>query len=635
MSILETKANKPIPVIREGYGIETDAIGNSVSQLKAFSHPDGKRIDLQWTNPVGATHVKILRRQQSFAFDTSDLGTLVYNGTVISSFSDTGLDTQRYYYYLVAVSTDSGVTYNVENSSRVFQLSISDSLKSKEFLWQHVPEVYKEEDAQNGNVLQQMVDVLGAGLNLIRSRAMVIPYLNEPDKSPLNMVLFQAESLGFTPELSFDFNTTRRAFSAILSNRKDKGDADGIVDFVSIFCEWDATVAEFGSGAGGSRVFQTWGGPLNQVFESFNTNITFGDGFITDPAATWTVDQWANGVVIDAVGNVIPVESNTATTLTLKGSTVRGTLSSGVSAGATTLNVTSTAGWRKGMSLQIRDGSHTECVTVEAVGTSTLTINRGLTYTYASTAELFRIPMLAMMEYLSSGVASGVTLQDTGAYWNTNQWAGYKVLDSANTKRTIVSNTVDTLTLSGGVVTGSYSIAYDFSGASFATRVVSPTFKVASGQHSFLYEPRKKKALRGTIDDPFYYLYAGTATILSPAFGLGDVAVFISGVAQEFGFSSGLTSTVLTSTDELIGYATDYFKGMWLNPNRNQTKLFKILSSDGVAGTVTVEGDMTGFAAAGGDFFILSNRDALRYSRLVERLQKEVPYSTRIYVFFE
>lgn len=641
MGIMTTKKDKPIPVYREGYGLETGASGSSVYSLVAHSHPDGARIDLAWTNPVGATHIKILRCQQAFAWDLTDTGTMVYNGTVVTAYSDTGLGQQMYYYYLVAVSTDGGTTYNIELSSRVFQLSISTTLNSKDFFWDLVPLDYKSEDANQGNVLKKLVDVMGAGLNLIRSRSLAITLLNDPDNSPLHMVLFQAASVGFAPEVAFDFNTSRRAFGSIIGARKDKGDMTGLTEFIRIFTGWNASIVEFGAGAYGSRVFQTYAGPANLNELNSGGTISYTNGTLTDSSKTWSVDQWSNGLLTDAVGNNIPILSSTSNKLTLDTAVVRGTLGADIFSGVTVIPLTSNNnGWSKGMTVQITDpnGITTENTTVEAVGALSLTISSPLVNGYTLGAKLYRVPTFPMMEYKGTGVAAALTMQDTNALWGDNQWAGYKYLDSANVLRTVVSNTVDTLTLDGAVTTGAYVLAYGYTvGASFVLRVVTNWYSVTNGTHSFLYEPRKKFALRGTIDDPFDYLYGGSGTLISPSYALGDVGIFISNVAVEYGKSTAISTGagILLTAPELAGYPNNYFVGMWLNPNRNQTQMFRIAASFG-SGSVLTDGPVnTGYAVTGNDYFILTARDAIRYSRLVLRAPEEAPDSARLFFFFE
>lgn len=52
---------------------------------------EGKSVNLAWTLPAGAQHVKVVRRTGAWPFDLTDTHDVVYDGPAISSFFDTGV----------------------------------------------------------------------------------------------------------------------------------------------------------------------------------------------------------------------------------------------------------------------------------------------------------------------------------------------------------------------------------------------------------------------------------------------------------------------------------------------------------------------------------------------------------------
>jgi len=62
-----------------------------VSDLDAQSVCSGRAVSLAWSNPTGTNHVKILRRLRAWPFDLTDTYDVVYDGTPIEEFTDTGV----------------------------------------------------------------------------------------------------------------------------------------------------------------------------------------------------------------------------------------------------------------------------------------------------------------------------------------------------------------------------------------------------------------------------------------------------------------------------------------------------------------------------------------------------------------
>lgn len=62
-----------------------------VTSFNARADCRGRVINLMWTLPDGAQFVKVVRRPKNWVFDLTDEHDVVYEGTPISSFSDTGI----------------------------------------------------------------------------------------------------------------------------------------------------------------------------------------------------------------------------------------------------------------------------------------------------------------------------------------------------------------------------------------------------------------------------------------------------------------------------------------------------------------------------------------------------------------
>lgn len=612
-----------------------------ISGLIARSHPDGLRVDLEWTNPVGTTHTRILRKSRGFSFDEND-GIVIYDDVAIETYEDSAdLLANHYFYYTVLASTDGGTTFTVFPESRVEGLSIG-QFNSFDFLKKNIPQWYFVREAQivdGTSLLTPTVRTLAAAVDILRGEIAAFRHSANQDRSIGRILQEYNRSLNFEPDDSFDFAALRRIPLHLLEIYKRKTTIPAICQFVEVFTEWFCTIVDFG-GPGGT-IFRTWDGLSQKDTGQGNDGgtLTVARGSLTDSSKTFPVDKWRDGLLIDAMGNIMNVVSNTADTITIEPKVTPSTTVNGTSAvGTKILFVATTAGLQPHSKILIVEGANFQVATVKSlVPNFSLTIQEDLQFTFTSGALVFEGTdvidgeVVGVGTQVSSGGLDG--LRDTDKHWVQNQWRGYSLLDSANTKFTIERNTADEVFVTSGTpVAGDFAIAFDFTlGGSFALRDPIFFYAVYAGEHHFLFEATWSLALIGTADDPFDRLYGGL-TSLGPGFTPNDFGIFISpGVALAVGASTDITLNTLTDTDALLTPAA--LVGKWLNPNRRQRRLFKIRAN--TATTIDIGQSMEGLSTTGDAYFVLDEQDALKYSRLHAVLPKFHPKFARAHIFFE
>jgi len=104
-----------------------------------------------------------------------------------------------------------------------------------------------------------------------------------------------------------------------------------------------------------------------------------------------------------------------------------------------------------------------------------------------------------------------------------------------------------------------------------------------------------------------------------------------------------LAGEVASVTDVALGgygfaWTADQWAGYWVVPNWNTTRVFRIAGN--TADTLVVvrdkEGEgLLGVCGVGSFFTILSERDAVRYSGLVRRVEDVVPVDTKVLYYFD
>lgn len=612
-------------------GITTPAIF-VVQNLVARTHPSGNRIDLEWSNPSGAVYQKILRKSRGFPYDSSD-GEVLYNGAAKLSHSDTGLCDTQFYYYLVLCSTD-GVTWEHNEDSQVEGLSIR-AINSAAWLWSKVIPSWdklRQNTIVDGALLEEVVDVLGAGLDLIRGELEAYGLSSDLDRAPITLLDVWNRSINFLPETTFDHEALRRMPLHLIDIYKNKTTIPSILNLMWHLVQWEGSIVEFGGEEG--TLFKTWDGSSLKDTNS-GTAFTVVRGSLTDGSKSWTTNQWQDGLLRDGMGNLFNVLSNIGTVLTLEPKAqliARVSLSS--PSGQRVLSVDTTGGVAPYAYILISDGTNHQVAAVHSVQPNqSITLQEDLQYTFTTTARVYAGTDLLDFEILGTGTAISGGLQDLAKLWVTNMWRGYKLLDSANVKWSIIGNTATQVLVSGGnPAAGSYAIAFDFTlGGSFSVRQPHLKYHLYSGAHYFLYEPTLSPALIGTAEDPFDRLYAGVSG-LGAGFTNDDYAIFVkSGVPIYKGKATSVALNKLT--DSTASLTPGSLVGYYLNPNRKQRRMPKIISN--TATEIFVDQSIEGIATTDDYYFVLNERDMLRYIRLYAVLPKFQPRFTRGYIFFD
>lgn len=625
-----------------------------VSGLEARTWPGGEQIDLFWTNPASptVTHTKIVRRQKNPPLNDTDSGTVVYNSTAITGadtepkYSDSGLVPGVFYYYLVMVKHASSTAWDVNDNSRVMGLSGDTALGSKAFLKKRVPRPYIELDEKppQTGLLDKILGVLGGGVDVVRSWVNAIRTSIDDEQKPYHLVKHEVRGMGFEPEgEQYDFEVPRRLLLSLTELWSKRGTNPGVVLAVDVLTKWTASLIEFGL-EGRARVFGTWDDAVAQD----GGTVAAGAGVafsLTDAGAAWTTNEWADGRVLDSMGNFLDVLSNTATVLTFKplsatGTVYRTLLTAGAIVGATSVVVTSTVGLLVGQRVQLYDSStgNSQVVEITAIVPSTGTVHfwNPLLVAMTTTATLgWEIikPEAFMRGSVPGGEPAGeitVTVPTGVMRWLYGQWIGYSFKDSGGAVHVITGSDATKIyydAAEGVIPVGNVDIAFTFSAGTPEQR-----YEVfGDGHRPTMFNPRFDWELRGTRLDPFYYFASGVLPLFGN-FGPCDLGVYITtaNVCDVLSRPSGVSGSVLT--DASANFTVNALAGKYLNPNQNQTRMLKIVSN--TATTITVAEDIENTAVVGIPYYVMSERNKNRFQRLSVRLQEFVASGVKARVLF-
>jgi hypothetical protein len=474
-------------------------------------------------------------------------------------------------------------------------------------------------------------------------------------------------SLGFTGEgLSYDYDALRRTFSSITSVYKKRGTCPGVQQLAQLLVRWATVCVEFGqSNCIGLTNAKVWDGvsALDFGADSVTNTITQvvtnvqGAALFTDPSkgtfigpVPWSVtDRWADGKVRSSLGDVLCVQASEATasvsgTLTIREPYAYVQLTAPALVGATSVVVDDIRGFQPGQRIQLINSvtyapsayrSEISDIAVAGinVATNTVTLRRPLQYAYLSGARVTLQTTILRKEF--SGLATTVvaaTITDTGVFWTQNQWTGYKLLYVDGVVRNIVSNTFNTVTVTGAPMAASgsndYRIAYNFSAGTFSTATAYLGYRVGNGVHTSIFEPTWSLYLVAEPNDPRNRLWQGPGSTLLGAWGPTDVGIYVTATVDGGGpgtVASGKQGTVGVQTSRLvldpIGYRNAGYPslvGYYLNPNQNQTTFFEVLIDNGTS--LVVAGDISSFVVSGQPYYVLSKRDMNRFLALQKRV---------------
>jgi len=639
-----------------------------VSALKGETLCEGNSVKLTWTNPLfGVQNVKIVRKLRGWVFDpASDPGDVLYNGAAISEFTDTGLEDGQFYYYTVAIST-SGVptSYDVSDASRVMVLSVKPYDSS--LFWKTTPGEYKRLDAKSkedfggAGFLEKWYTLFACWFTLQKGYIDALKRSTDDDQAPYPTIKARVFSMGLSPDgEDYDFDAARREALGLVHQYQIKGSCDGIVDMVRILTGWTSYCLDLSSaddcpsGALNLRLYDGVADIRTYLVDGAALSI----GYRTlQGSGPWSLDEWAGSKVMTSLGDVACIEGNTAgevgVSLSLYEAPTDQTTSAVISSGALYIPVVSASGFVPGMDVEVHNDS-LGLFFIRPISSVDYSLNRLYFEVAYSGSDL---PAGSVVSIGRSGVRSEVggyrngaisvsggktTLTDLDAKWETNQWSGLYYIDASNNTRYLIeSNTLSTVTVVGAGPSASgapvqYAIAQDFTvGASFALRKPWLYYRILRGLHTWLYNPVLDFEARNTRYDYYCRLFDPSFVSLFGAWGPGDVGVYITtpNIRSAEGKASGVLANVFTLDPTRPAPSVGSLAGYYLNPNENQDQLFKIVDND--ATTVTVLGDITSLVVSGQKYFILTERNANRYRRIVSRLKKGfMEYDMRPHVIF-
>ena len=569
----------------------------TIGSLLAKTHCHGKRVELSWTAPSGVTVTEYIvkRSRRAFALFVDDDVQTIYTGTNVS-VSDTGLEENTAYYYTIFY-TDDGVNYYVGDSARVIGLSIKDyrAREGDHWFYDLLPQGVRNHDSAEGDnqyTLRNYCDVLQCGIQRLRGLTEALVHLPDWDRivagrvgEPVNQYgIMEAvlNDMGHPPPRALGLEAMRRVALGLTSIRKGKGTCVGVLEYVERLTRWTGTCVDNSIGeCGGGIFFRTWDGFSSKVTGESSSVADGGDidntaGQLTDGGASLTVSLFKKGIAIDGLGNIACIEDNTATVVTFEDA---------------------------GDQLQF-----------EQVFT---TVPAGTTPTIDGTLVGYR-------------------------KFNDHMFKGLKLKDSAGTVVTITDNTATAadgsttqLTLSGAIVAGVVSIAVDFLNEpqTYANREPEMHYSLYHGEHYFLVNLLFDLALKGTLEDPWDILFGGAGTSKVPVPSVFDVTIWVAaGIAQTTGVSTTLDPTRLI--DSTASWTVNEFQGMYVNPNRNSSQLFRVVANSATE-IFIASGDMTQVANVGDSFYVLKPLDALRYDTLVKTISIFLPYKVRAFIYFQ
>lgn len=272
--------------------------------------PNSVKLDWAISGSLGANEeIQIRRALTTYPQDIAD-GTLVYSTTNVTdnSFEDNGLEDNTYYYYTAFIYDTVAQTFqDVFTINQVYGFSYK-NWGSGELVYSLFPQETRSLDLETGRELYRLSLTIGNMIDLYRSEVFAMEYNRKPQDASANILPLFSEGFGFPAERALDLNVLRRIAQGIVSVYKKKGTAEGIVDFIKLFVEFDSTVLE----------------DVDPNFKLYDESSKLERGTLTAVAAQQAIDStksfglndFVNGTFIDAeFDNLYSITGNTATTI--------------------------------------------------------------------------------------------------------------------------------------------------------------------------------------------------------------------------------------------------------------------------------------------------------------------------------
>lgn len=606
-----------------------------ITGLVAKSFPEGRRVDLTWTNPVGVTRIRIRRSAFSHPRFTDDPGDNVYDGAPIEAFVD-GVYTGALATSNVALSPDTLYHYTVfySFSTAPYVWLRTDAcevtgLSLEAYEAQFYRHVYSREMRQADGaatrgtsryLLQKFADMPQAWVNVMRGMCKLLMRLRDPEEGPAGRVgesknqrgILKAHAweFGIPVDDSYDVALLRRIVMGIYPVLQQKGSKDGLVALAKLYTGWDSRADQDVDPRGGVIRYQS----------------------LHDTEA----------VRLSHTATVLAQDADVSVTGEVTLRTARLFTATGALAGAYDVE-------EPPEFVMDALGTYAAVSSADAASLG----NQRLVFTNAA-AKLRKELVLTL------SAASGSTVEISvaaGSYpwqypspaaapvFGWNAFAGLKLMDSAGTTRTVVSSEptaysgTTKLTLSGAVVNGAGSVAYayDPAGATYAGRIPLTRLYLYRGGVSLtphtLWDARLLTQNLGGPWSP----RTGMGSTLAPyeAPSPVEAALWVQNAHLDKGQATSVGALSLTDTSK--AWTVNAYQGSYLLPHWGQHRLFRIAHNS--ADTLVVEPTdglrVTSVAMAGAPYVVLDRRNALRYLQLSRVLSLFCPDGERCVVKFE
>ena len=627
------------------FGSFSFALGANVGQvtsLAAKTYCDGKRIDLSWANPSGATQVKIRRSSVGYCRFVDDPGTDIYTGAPITRFvdgvyvgslvtSNAALLEGVFYYYTVFLSFSAVAPYvwAASLSAEVEGLSIKDYFTAEgDYVYALLPREVRRADSDSGRGTDQFKTrdycrVLQCGINLYRGWLESLLLFRDPDAMPAGRIgdgannygilAAQLWDYGLPAGASLDAQTLRRLVYSLIGVYKNKGNCQGLIDLTKAATTWDARCDELIEPyCGVNRLATTYDNQssINRFIASVTANdgTTSVLGQATLPSARLFL---ADGLTAAAVLPPIP-----APAFVLDALGTYACVSSVVApfGGAQVILFANAAA-------QLRK---------EITGTMSAGVRPTL-LTIDTTSYPWQFP---------ANLGFAAPLYSSGAF------IGMKLMDSAGSIFTIQISDPDpsgktVLTLSAAAAGGAFSIAaaFDPAGATFATRIPLLQAKVYTGEFSLTMDPAWDVRLKDETQTGPWSLLSSVTSTKGPAWSPTPVDVIVIAKNVHSDKGKALTVGANTITDTTKAWATNQWRGFYLLPDWNQPKLFRIVSNSATEIVVDIPpgaGGLDSLAQGGKSYYVvLTEKNGIRYGNVVAMLPSFVPIDMKPTVKFE
>ncbi len=614
--------------------------------LRAISWPEGKRIDLRWTNPSDVTRVVIKRSKVSHSAFINDDSEVIYNGALITHFIDgipvsatagapdavqspatldagvpnTGvalLEDQFYYYTVYLTKADDPIgllDFGPEASSfaQVTGLSLVDYLNStldstgafikgrgewyyNELQTQRTREHDQKRAVEQGREtgwFQNVCRFLQGCVSLQRGLVRGLERAGDPDTcAPGNVgaAVAQAEYLvnwirtyGIkAPRSVLDVSILRRIASSWAEIRKIKGRCSSLEDWTKVLTKWDATCEHVNERQ--TLFLSTWGSQRRSLFSYQANLITVSAGQVFVSPGGFADGEFNGGIFVGPMRDIFEIERNTTEILFFADDTVL---------------------------------ARTEdLLTIDAVA--------------SLGGSLYRLDV--------TRTAGGP------ANLNDNEYNGMQLVDSNGTLMDVDSvegGSGSTIDVDSGVlpVAGDAAVApaYLVPGGVFADRVPQFVFQLWTEDPTFIYDPLLDLDLLGEDEDPHDVIY-NSGSMFGLPFKPFDITLTIAaGVARATGAVDTVVGNVMTDASADFGPASS-LKYFYLNPNRNQKQLFRVIDNTSTSITVESSSDiqLEDVARPNTRYYLLDFQSGKRLELLNEHLKVVTPYPSRVFVFFD